>query len=314
MKRLLIFVSLCVVVFALSHFPWGSEAQSEQKTVQVHANKILNNAKLFVQAGDRISFKAKGEWSVKPKEGISCGPDGEPGTSAPAGYKLPGAPIGALVAVVAGKVYLVGSSTEVTIGKSGPLQLTANTLSKVSAYAGNKGTLSVQIDTIKAAAAGIDGRYQITFKEDQVMVVTGQNKKKVISLNQLKNEKVQAEGKGIQLPDDTTEKLKDIPRVIDLEVQKMNVFIRDASKPNAPAKKGLYNPNKKEFAVHAEGKAKQVVGACYFMYANTIAGKFVSDKLEGSVNVTLSLFCGGGPKGKGKAVIVSLPFVGKRLP
>jgi hypothetical protein len=315
MKKPWLLVLFFSVVFTLSNLPLGHDAQGGQKTVQVPANKVLTDAKMFVQAGDRLSIQATGTWTVKPKEGVYCGPDGEPGTSAPAGYKLPGAPIGALVAAVAGKVYLVGSSTEVTIGKSGPLQFTANTEKKLSAYVGNKGSLTVQIDTLKAAAAGVDGRYEITFKEDQVMVVTGQNKKKLISLNELKNQKVKTDtGQDIQLPDNTAETLRDLPKVIDLEVKKLNVFIRDAKKPDDPPLKGLYNPNKKEFAIHVEGKAKQIVGACYFLYAETIAGKLVSDKLDGSINLTLSLFCGGGGKGKGKAVIVSLPFVGKRVP
>ena len=297
-----------------------SEAQGGKKTVKVHANKFLNDAKLYVQAGDIVSFEAKGEWTVKPKKGVFCGPEGEPGTSAPKGYQLPGAPIGALVANVMGKRYLVGSGAKLTFDTSGPVQLTANAQSKLSAYLGNKGVLTVRIEVRKVAAADINGRYEVTFKEDQVVVTSG-GTKKVVSLGELKRQKVQAQGgEDIQLPENTAETLKDLSRVIDLKVVKAQVIIREPQKPKQPPKKGIYDANKKEFLVHVKGSLKQVIGTCYFAHAKNITGKLApgpqGPALEGSVNLTLTLFCTGSQtqKGKGKAVTVSVPFVGTRLP
>ncbi len=296
------------------------KAEGGQTTVAVHADKLLNNTKLFVQAGDVVSFKATGEWSVKPKEGVYCGPDGEPGTSAPAGYQLPDAPIGALVAVVMGSKYLVGSSEEIRFEKSGPLQLTANTRGKFSAYPGNKGVLNVAIEVKKTAAAGVNGRYEVTFKDDQVVVNAG-GTKKVIALEELQKQKVQKQGRGqIQLPDDTAEALQALSRVIEVEVDKAQVIIRNPEKPGDPPVKGLYDANKKQFVMHLEGEIKHVLGACYFTNVKNITGRFgpgpQSPDLEGSINLTLTLFCAGsqGQKGKGTGVIVAVPFVGKKLP
>ncbi len=298
----------------------GSEAEAGQTTVTVHAKKLLNNTKVFVQAGDVVSFKATGEWSVKPKEGVYCGPDGEPGTSAPAGYQLAGAPIGALVAVVMGKKYLVGSGAEIKFEKSGPVQLTANTVGKFSAYPGNKGALSVVIEVKKMAAAGVNGLYEVTFKEDQVVVNAG-GTKKVIALEELQQQMVKRKAGGqIQLPADTAQTLKALSRVIDLKVDKAQVIIRNSEKPGDPPVKGLYDANKKQFVMHLEGAVKQVGGACYFTNVKNITGKLRSGPnapdLEGSINLTLTLFCAGsqGQKGKGTGVIVSVPFVGKKLP
>jgi hypothetical protein len=320
MKRSGIFAALVGTLFFAAALPGGSEAQGGKTSCEVQANKMFNDTKLFVQTGDVVSFQAKGQWTVKPKEGVMCGPDGEPGTSAPAGYQLPGAPIGALVAVVSGKAYVVGSGAEITFEKSGPVLLTANTQGKLSAYPGNKGTLTVQIEMRKGAAGGVSGRYEITFKEDQVVVATGSDKK-VIRLSDLKKQKVQAQTGGeIQLPADAAQELKALPKLIELEVEKAQAIIRDPQKPQAPPLKGLYDPNKKQFAIHMEGTLKQVGGACYFTYAKTVAGKIASggqdQGLDGSVSLTLGLICAGGEaqKGKGKAVIVSLPFVGRRVP
>lgn len=320
MKKSLLLVLLGAALLSLVLPPVGSEAQGGKKTVKVHANQFLNDTKLFVQAGDVVSFEAKGEWTVNPKKGVFCGPEGEPGTSAPKGYQLPGAPVGALVANVMGKRYLVGSSKKLTFDTSGPVQLTANTQSKLSAYLGNKGALTVQIEVREVAAADINGRYKVTFEEDQVVVTSG-GKKKVVTLEDLKRQKVQAQaGKDIQLPEDTAESLKDLSGVIDLEVVKAQAFIRDPQKPKQPPKKGIYDPNKKEFLVHVKGSLKSVIGTCYFAHAKNITGKVVSGPegptLQGSVNLTLTLFCAGSQtqKGKGKAVTVSVPFVGTRLP
>jgi hypothetical protein len=320
MKKLGVLVALIAALCAFAAPPDGSKAQGGQTTLEIQANKMFNDTKLFVQAGDVVSFKAKGQWTVKPKEGVMCGPDGEPGTSAPAGFQLPGAPIGALVAVVSGKAYVVGSGAEITFEKSGPVLLTANTQGKLSAYPGNKGALTVQIEMRKGSAAGIDGRYEIAFNENQVMVATGSDKK-VIRLADLQKQKVPTKaGEPVQLPADAAEKLRALPKRIDLTVEKVQVIIRDPQNPDKPPLKGLYDPNKKQFAIHMEGTLKQVVGSCYFTYAETIVGKFVSGgqagNLDGSINLTLGLFCTGseGQKGKGEAVIVSLPFVGKRVP
>jgi len=320
MKKPLFLMLLGAGLSSLVLMAAGSEAPGAETTVTVQANKMLNDTKLFVQAGDVVSFEAKGEWSVKPKEGVSCGPEGEPGTSAPAGYQLPGAPIGALVAIVMGNRYMVGSHAEIVFDKSGPVQLTANTRGKLSAYPGNKGALTVRVEVKKKAATGLNGRYKISFKDDQVVISAG-GSKKVISLEALQKQKVQAQTGGqIQLPADTAEQLKALSRVIDLEVDKAQVIIRNPENSEEPPKKGLYDPNEKQFLLHLEGSVKQVVGTCYFTHVKNITGKFVSSQnapdLEGSINLTLSLLCAGsqGQKGKGTAVVVSVPFVGKRLP
>lgn len=313
MKERRMSVGLCAVLLSLVCFAFGGEAQAGETALDVHANKIRNDTKLFVQAGDVVSIQASGQWTVRPKEGVYCGPEGEPGTSAPAGYQLPGAPIGALVAIVMGKAYRVGSSAEITFEKSGPLLLMANDRTKLSAYLENKGTLTVRLEVRKGGAAAVSGRYRIAFKDDEVLIVSG-NEKKVVSLGDLEKQKVRSQtGKQIELPADTAEKLKTLPGEIELEVEKVQVFLRDPQKPQEPPLKGLYDPNKKQFAIHVEGTVKQVVGACYFTYAKTVAGKFVSGNLDGSVNLTLSLFCAGGEKGKGKAVIVSIPFEGTQV-
>jgi hypothetical protein len=320
MKKKLIRTLVGAAVLSLVLMAAGSEAGAGQTTVTVQANRLLNDTKLFVQAGDVVSFEAKGKWTVKPKEGIYCGPEGEPGTSAPAGYQMPGAPIGSLVAIVMGNRYLVGSGGEVVFDKSGPVQLTANTVGKFSAYPANKGALTVLVELKKKAAAGVNGRYQVTFKEDQVVIAAG-GSKKVISLEELQKETVKHQTGGpIQLPADTAEQLKALSRVIDLEVDKARVIVRDPENPKEPPKKGLYDPNKREFLLHLEGSLKQVVGTCYFTHVKNITAKFGSGQnapdLEGNINLTLSIFCGGsqGQKGKGTGVIVSVPFVGKRIP
>ena len=320
MKNPLFLMLLGVALLSPVLMTAGSEAQGGETTLTVQANRMLNDTKLFVQAGDVVSFEAKGEWSVKPKEAVYCGPEGEPGTSAPAGYQMPGAPIGALVAIVMGNRYRVGSRAEIVFDKSGPVQLTANTIGKFSAYPGNKGALTVRLEVKKNAATALNGRYQISLKDDQVVVAAG-GSKKVISLEALQKEKVQAEtGSQIQLPADTAEQLKALSGVIDLVVDKARVIIRNPENPDEPPKKGLYDPNEKQFLLHLEGSLKQVVGICYFTHVKNITGKFGSGQnapdLEGSINLTLSLLCAGseGQKGKGTAVVVSMPFIGKRLP
>jgi hypothetical protein len=320
MKNSVIFTILAAAVSFLAPQLAVGEDPAGQRTFAVQANRILNDPKLYVQAGDVVSFEAKGEWTVKPTEGVYCGPGGEPGTSAPAGYQLPGAPIGALVAIVMGNRYLVGSGGEVVFDKSGPVLLSANTIGKLSAYLGNKGTVTVRMAVKKKAATGVNGRYRVSFKDDQVVVASG-GKKRVISLEALRKEQVQAQTGGpIRLPADTAEKLKSLSGVIDLKVDKAQVIIRDPEKPDEPPKKGLYDANEKQFLLHLEGTTKQVVGTCFFTNVKNITGKFGSgpeaSDLEGSVNLTLTLFCAGsqGQKGKGTGVIVAIPFVGKRLP
>lgn len=294
------------------------QAETIKKTVTVQANVPLNDTKVFVQAGDKVSFAASGQWTVKPKENVMVGPDGEAGTSAPAGYELPGAPIGALLAVVSGKRYLVGAKAELKFENSGQLFLTANTQSKLSAYLGNKGNLTVDLAVLHSAASEISGRYEIAFQENQLVLSSGKDKK-VIALDSFQKEKLSNEwGEAVPVPENVSEHLKALSRTVRIEVRDVHVYVSDGQDPNKPPLKGIYNPDKKEFLIHLEGNFKPV-GACFFLYTKNITARLTEAKagtpLEGEVNLTLTLACKGpqGQQGKGKIVNLALPFTGKRV-
>ncbi len=314
-KPLLAFV---LVWTALTLQPAALQAETVKKTVTVQANVPLNDTRIFVQAGDKVSFSASGQWTVKPKENLMVGPEGEAGTSAPAGYELPGAPVGALLAVVSGKRYLVGARAELTFDASGQLFLTANTQSKLSAYVGNKGSLSVEIAVLQSAASEINGRYEIAFQENQLVLSSGKERK-VIPLDSFQKEKLANEwGEAVPVPENLPEHLKALSGTVRVEVKDVHVYVSDARDPNKPPQKGIYNPDKKEFLIHIEGNFKPV-GACFFLYTKNITARLAEPRagapLQGEVNLTLTVACKGpqGQPGKGKIVNLALPFTGKRV-
>lgn len=311
-------LALGVVWASLASLPAAVQTEAIQKTVTVQANVPLNDAKVFVQAGDKVSFSASGQWTVKPKENLMVGPEGEAGTSAPAGYELPGAPIGALLAVVSGKRYLVGARAELTFENSGQLFLTANTQSKLSAYVGNKGALTVELTVLQSAASEISGRYEIAFQENQLVLSSGKDKR-VIPLDNFQKEKLSNEwGEAVPVPENISEHLKALSGTVLVEVKDVHVYVSDAKDPKKPPQKGIYNPDKKEFLIHIEGNLKPV-GACFFLYTRNITARLAEAKagapLQGEVNLTLTLACKGpqGQQGKGKIVNLALPFTGKRV-
>ena len=307
-----------LLVGSLSATVVDTAGESTKTTVAVHASVPLNDARLFIQAGDTVSIRAEGQWTVKPRENIVVGPDGETGTSALPGCELPGAPVGALLAVVSGKRYLVGSKAQITFDQSGQLFLTANTQSKLTAYLGNQGTLTVDVEVQKAAAFEINGRYSISFQEDQLVLSSGREKK-VISLEQLKKEKIRNErGESVAFPENAAEHLKALSTVIQVEVKDVHVFVKDPQNPDRPAHKGIYNADRKEFLIHLEGSFKPVAG-CFFLYTKNLTGRLAqagkSPEIQGDVNLTLTLACKGpeGQQGKGKIVNLALPFTGTRM-
>lgn len=311
-------VAFGLVWAALALQPAALQAETFKKTVTVQANVPLNDTKVFVQSGDKVSFSASGQWTVKPKENLMVGPEGEVGTSAPAGYELPGAPVGALLAVVSGKRYLVGARAELTFETSGQLFLTANTQSKLSAYLGNKGSLTVELAVVHSAASEISGRYEIAFQENQ-LVLSSEKDRKVIPLDSFQKEKLANEwGEAVPLPDNISEQLKALSGTVLIEVKDVHVYVSDARDPNKPPQKGIYNPDKKELLIHIEGNLKPV-GACFFLYTKNITARLVELKagapLQGEVNLTLTVACKGpqGQQGKGKIVNLALPFTGKRV-
>ncbi|MEW6444347.1 MAG: hypothetical protein AB1640_25665 [bacterium] len=292
-------------------------AEGAQGSVVVKANQPLNDAKLFVQAGDTVAFQAEGQWTVKPQEKVLVSADGEAGTSAPQGYELPGAPVGALLAVVSGKRHLVGSKAEITFEQSGQLFFTANTQSRLSAFAANQGSLTVKTQVRKAAAAEASGLYAISFATDQVVLTSGKEKK-VLSLDQLRNEKIRNErGESVALPENAPEHLEALPDEVRIEMKGAQVLLTDPKAPQGPVQKGFYNADQKEFLVHLEGSFKPV-GTCFFLYSKNITGKMQpagqSAQIQGGVNLILTLACKGpqGQPGKGKVVSLSLPFTGTR--
>lgn len=312
------FVACGLAFAALAMMPAALQAETVKKTVTVQANVPLNDTKVFVQAGDKVSFSATGQWTVKPKENVMVGPEGEAGTSAPAGYELPGAPIGALLAVVSGKRYLVGPRADITFESSGQLFLTANTRSKLSAFLGNKGSLTVELTVLHSAASEINGRYEISFEENHLVLSSGKDKK-IIPLDSFQKEKLPNEwGETVPVPENLSEHLKALSRTVLIEVKDVHVYVSDAQDPKKPSQKGIYNPDKKEFLLHIEGSFKPV-GACFFLYTKNITARLAEGKagapLQGEVNLTLTLACKGpqGQQGKGKIVNLALPFTGKRV-
>jgi hypothetical protein len=312
------FFTFGLTLAALALVPFALQAETVKTTVTVQANVPLNDTKVFVQAGDKVSFSATGQWTVKPKENVMVGPEGEAGTSAPAGYELPGAPIGALLAVVSGKRYLVGAKADITFDNSGQLFLTANTQSKLSAYLGNKGSLTVDLTVLHSAASEISGRYEIAFQENQLVLSSGKEKR-VIPLDSFQKEKLSNEwGEAVPVPENLSEHLKALSGTVRIEVKDVHVYVSDAQDPKKPPQKGIYNPDKKEFLLHLEGSFKPV-GACFFLYTKNITARLVESKagapLQGEVNLTLTLACKGpqGQQGKGKIVNLALPFTGKRV-
>jgi len=312
------FFTFGLTLAALVLVPFALQAETVKTTVTVQANVPLNDTKVFVQAGDKVSFSATGQWTVKPKENVMVGPEGEAGTSAPAGYELPGAPIGALLAVVSGKRYLVGAKADIIFDNSGQLFLTANTQSKLSAYLGNKGSLTVDLTVLHSAASEISGRYEIAFQENQLVLSSGKEKR-VIPLDSFQKEKLSNEwGEAVPVPENLSEHLKALSGTVSIEVKDVHVYVSDAQDPKKPPQKGIYNPDKKEFLLHLEGSFKPV-GACFFLYTKNITARLVESKagapLQGEVNLTLTLACKGpqGQQGKGKIVNLALPFTGKRV-
>jgi hypothetical protein len=90
----------------------------------------------------RTTLSASGTWSVSPTA-RDLGPQGATGSPAPAGYALPGAPVGALLGRVGGSVFLIGAGAEVPQELAGPLELAAN--DAANGYADNSGVLQVGI-------------------------------------------------------------------------------------------------------------------------------------------------------------------------
>jgi hypothetical protein len=90
----------------------------------------------------RTTLEASGTWRVSPTA-TSLGPQGAAGSPAPAGYALPGAPVGALVGRVGSTVFLVGAGMVVPQELSGPLELAAN--DATNGYADNAGVMQVVI-------------------------------------------------------------------------------------------------------------------------------------------------------------------------
>ena len=149
--------------------------------------------------------------------------------------------------------------------------------------------------------------------------MTSGSEKRVVSLEQLRNEKIRSErGEGVALPENTAEHLKALSAVIQLEVKDVHVFVKDPGNPGRPPQRGLYNADRKEFLIHLEGSFKPV-GACFFFYTKNATGRLAeagkSPEILGEVKLTLTLTCTDPQrrKGKGKIVDLVLPFTGTRM-
>ncbi len=104
---------------------WRPHTQTELLTHAIYAYRQWQSTGLKLNAGDRFTITARGEWSYSPVVGLT-GPEG--GLSAPSYYPLPYARGGALIGKVGedGEPFYVGRRTTSAAVEAGLLYLRIN--------------------------------------------------------------------------------------------------------------------------------------------------------------------------------------------
>jgi len=104
---------------------WRPHAQSELLTHTVYAYRQWQSTGLKLNAGDRFTITARGDWSYSPVVGLT-GPEG--GLPAPTYYPLPQVSGGALIGRVGedGAPFYVGRRATGSAAEAGPLYVRIN--------------------------------------------------------------------------------------------------------------------------------------------------------------------------------------------
>ena len=296
----------CLVLFSTMSAPCATAG--EPVTLTVPARKAMVKTDVFVQMGDTVEISASGTWSLDGK--TFFGPDGT-AEDADGTFRLSGAKQGVLLGKIGldGQAFEVGSSFSGTLDQAGPLFLGINDLKKIAAYANNKGELSV-VATLSQTAGSVGGRYRIRFFEDRMRVKVGKTEKPV-SLREIPGKKFQVTGNEVVLNPDVMEKIKEIPLLADIRIDKRNVFISDARDPADPEMKGAYFPKERKFllAKVKEGNLENQSNL-KLVYFTAIGGQFGGSGSSTSLNGEISMSIIVGASGKAAGITLILPYEG----
>jgi hypothetical protein len=116
---------LCGAGWALQPAAWRPHTQTELLAHTVYAYRQWQSTGIKVNAGDRFTITARGEWVYSPEVGLT-GPEG--GLPAPSYYPLPYARGGALIGRVgeSGEPFYVGGRATGYANEAGLLYLRIN--------------------------------------------------------------------------------------------------------------------------------------------------------------------------------------------
>jgi len=120
---------------------WRPHTQSELLAHTVYAYRQWQSTGLKLNAGDRFTITARGEWSYSPVVGLT---DPEGGLPAPAYYPLPYVSGGALIGRVGenGAPFYVGWRATGSAAEAGPLYVRIND----DLLGDNRGELRLEIE------------------------------------------------------------------------------------------------------------------------------------------------------------------------
>ncbi|MFC1888218.1 hypothetical protein ACFL4G_00535 [Thermodesulfobacteriota bacterium] len=297
----------CFVLF--SSIPVPCATAGEPVTLTVPARKIIMvKTDVFVQKGDTVEIGASGVWSLDGK--TFFGPDGT-AEDADGTFRLSSAKQGVLLGKVGigGQVFDVGSRFSGTLDQAGPLFLGINDLKKPIAYSNNQGELTAVV-TLSQTAGSAGGRYRIRFLEDQMRVKVGKTEKPV-SLQEIPGKKFQVTGSEVILSPDVMEKIRELPFLADVRIDKRNIFISNARDSGDPEKKGAYFPKERKFllAKVKEGSLENQ-GNLKLVYFTAVGGQFDSSGSSASLSgeISMSIIVGG--KGGAAGITLFLPYEG----
>ncbi len=126
---------------------WRPFDQADLFTYKVYAYRQWQSTGFYLNPGDEVVIKARGQWAYSPQVGFN-GPEGA--KPAPSYYPLPSAPGGALIGRIGenGQIFMVGQQLRLTADSPGLLYLTIND----DLLGDNQGQLDLAITVISPTA------------------------------------------------------------------------------------------------------------------------------------------------------------------
>ena len=123
----------------------GSQGNADQFETNIGAREVWQDSGLYIEAGQRLTIQASGTWRDRSGTTDVNGRASQPLNGRRDEVALPGAPLMMLVGKIGddGVPFRVGTQTEVTASRPGPLLLMAN--DRYRELADNRGTVEVRI-------------------------------------------------------------------------------------------------------------------------------------------------------------------------